>query len=307
MIAAAIRRGAVVAVSVSGGKDSQAMERTLARLRREQSWPGALFAVHADVGELFDWPWTIPLCERNAQILGHDLHVVRRRDGLDLAGIIWRRVEKTAGTGKPPFPSMSCRYCTSDAKVAPIDVLLRRAGDLVVCAVGLRAEESPGRSKQPVVSVRKDITAERLKDLPAEDALEAWLQNPKGRLALNWNPILEWKIDQVWEACCTSQAELDTRRHLFKMGLPLMALQGWTASPTYMWQSRHSCAICIFGSRSDVQAGATYKPELQREIAGMEKASGFTWQHGRSLGSLDFSPLTIPPEAKLIQPLPVGY
>lgn len=117
VITEAIRRGAAVAVSVSGGKDSQAMERAMAHLHREQSWPGAFFAVHADVGELFDWPWTIPLYERNAQALHYDLHVVRRSDGRTLADTIWRRVAKSEGTGKPPFPSMSRCCCTSDAKV----------------------------------------------------------------------------------------------------------------------------------------------------------------------------------------------
>jgi len=242
-----------------------------------------------------------------AYTLGHELHVVRRYDGMSLADIIWRRVGKTLGTGKPPFPSMSCRYCTSDSKVAPIEPLLRRTGDLVIRALGLRSEESPGRSKRSVVEVRKDITTKRLKDLSPEEALEAWLANPKGRLAFNWNPILDWPIDQVWEACCTSQAELDARRRLYDMELPGMALQGWPASPTYLWQSRHSCAICIFGSRADVRAGAAYKPDLHREISDMEQTSGFAWQQGNPLSNLHITPKAIPAEAHLIQPLPRAY
>ena len=97
IIAAAIRRGAAVAVSTSGGKDSQAMGRVLSRMRHEQKWPGSFFAIHADVGQPFDWPWTIPLCERNAQSFGRPLYVVRRTDGLTLVDVIWRRVLKTAG------------------------------------------------------------------------------------------------------------------------------------------------------------------------------------------------------------------
>jgi tRNA(Ile)-lysidine synthase TilS/MesJ len=69
VITAALERGAAVAVSVSGGKDSQAMERVLAGLREKHHWPGPFFAIHADVGQPFDWPWTLALCERNAQAL----------------------------------------------------------------------------------------------------------------------------------------------------------------------------------------------------------------------------------------------
>jgi len=307
VIAEAIRCKAAVAVSVSGGKDSQAMERKLAQMRREQAWPGSFFAVHADIGELFDWPWTLGLCRRNADALGHEFHVVKRIDGLDMAGLIWRRIESTSGSGKPPFPSMACRYCTSDAKTAPIDVLLRKAGSLVVCAVGLRSKESYRRAKQPEISVRKSITTERLKELDPERALEEWLRKPEGRLALTWNPILDWDVNQVWEACCTSQAELDTRREFFKMGYPGMALSGWTASPTYLWQSRHSCAICVFGSRADIEAGAALKPELHKEIAEMEETCGFAWQQGNPLSKITVSPQAIPLEAMTIQPLPMGY
>lgn len=292
------------------------MERILTRLRREQDWPGNFFAVHADVGSAFDWPWTIALCQRNASALGYPLHVVRRTDGRDLLGVIQRRVTNTQGTNKPPFPSMACRFCTSDGKCSPIDVLLRRASqDLVVCTVGLRREESPGRAKMPAVSIRWDITTGQLKKLPREvqkqitpeEALARWRPGD-GRLGLTWNPLLDWTVDQVWQACGTSRGELETRRGLFAMGCDEMAFAGWVGAPTYvMGFDRHSCAICCFSKKSEIPLAGRYKPELVRAIAEMERSSGFAWQQGYPISALNIPTTPIPAAARIIQPLPEDY
>lgn len=312
VIAEAIARGAAVMVSVSGGKDSQAMELLLARLRREQGWSGDFFAAHADIGQgdgEMDWPWTIPLCERNAQALGHELVVVRHP--LTLYDHILRRVEVTLGQGKPPFPSMTCRYCTSNSKTSPLDSLARaRAPGLIVVVVGLRAEESPRRSRHAEVSVRKGITTARLQDLAPEAALEEWLRNPRGRLALNWHPVLDWSLDQVWAEIGVSQAELDARRELLAMRCPAMAFSGWPASPVYvLGQSRHSCAACVFSSQADLVVAARYRRPIIERLAGLEARSGYTWQQGRKLADLlaAISPEAIPVEALVIQPLPDDY
>ena len=317
VIAAALRRGAAVAISVSGGKDSQAMERALAGTHEEQSWPGDFFAIHADVGAPFDWPWTISLCERNAQALGHPLHVARRDDGRNLLQTIWRRVRKTTPERKPGFPSPAARYCTSDLKAAVLDSWAARhypGSGLIIFAIGLRAEESRRRAKRQAVEVRKDITTGRLKGLDPETALEAWLGNPAGRLALNWHPILDWSEARVWEACLTSRADLLARRQMFRLGLYAFAFAGWPCSPTYVLTTRqghalerHSCAMCLFFTAQDIQVGATFNLALHREIAAMEQHSGFAWQKDRPVSGLDVQHQAIPEEALRIQPLPQGY
>ncbi len=104
VIQAAIDRGAAVAISVSAGKDSQAMERALSSLHEKNNWPGPFFAIHADIGPEFDWAWTVALCERNAKALGHPLYVVRRENGETLLQTIQKRVA-TCGSDKPGFPS----------------------------------------------------------------------------------------------------------------------------------------------------------------------------------------------------------
>ncbi len=302
VIAAALSRGAVIALSVSAGKDSQATERVLSGMREKHNWPGPFFAIHADIGQPFDWPWTLALCERNAKTLGHPLHIVRRSDGATLLDTIRQRAVTTAGT-RPPFPSAACRYCTRAAKTDPINKFLRRVGDLVINVMGLRAEESRSRAKLPQVSVRREITAERLKDLLPEDALAAWRPG-KERLALDWNPILDWTLDQVWDACGTSQAALDARRQWFELGCYEMAFTGWPASPTYIFGlNRHSCAICCMSRRAEIPLAGRFKPELLQAIAELEHLSGFAWQQGYPIANIHVRHQPIPPAAYYIQPM----
>ena len=53
----ALDLGAALAVSVSGGKDSDAMLRHLTALHQSQGWTGQLFAITADLGRI-EWPGT---------------------------------------------------------------------------------------------------------------------------------------------------------------------------------------------------------------------------------------------------------
>ena len=307
VIVSAIARGAAVAMSVSGGKDSQAMEIVLADLHEKQNWPGLFFAIHANIGPEFDWAWTVALCERNAKALGHPLYVVRRENGETLLQTIQKRVA-TTGCDKPGFPSAACRYCTRAAKTDPIDKFLRRTSDLVINVMGLRADESRMRAKRPEVSVREGITAERLKKLSPEDALKAWRPD-KERLALDWNPILEWTYPQVLEACGSSYSEMEARRNLFALGCYDMAFAGWPASPTYiLGLDRHSCAICCMSAKLEIPVAGRFRPDLVKAIAEMEQVSGFSWQKGNPISALlSAETMPIPAQVAQIQPLPQRY
>src|SRR5690606_6236044 len=46
----ALRTGAVLVLSISGGKDSDAMTLSLLEQRARENWPGAVCLVHADLG-----------------------------------------------------------------------------------------------------------------------------------------------------------------------------------------------------------------------------------------------------------------
>ena len=135
-----IHKGALVSVSVSGGKDSQAMMILLARIvPRDQ-----LVVVHAPLGEV-EWPGTVEHIE-NTIPAGVPLIFARMASGKTLLD----RVEER---GK--WPGAQFRYCTSEAKTGPIERELRRylkahprfAGR-VVSAIGIRRDESSVRSKR---------------------------------------------------------------------------------------------------------------------------------------------------------------
>ncbi len=166
-----IRRGALVSVSSSGGKDSQAMTILLARIvPRDQ-----LVVVHAPLGEV-EWPGTIEHIE-NTMPAGVPLIFARVASGKSLL----ERVEE-----RRKFPSMRNRFCTSDLKVSPIERELRhylkahpRFEGRLVSAMGLRRDESSARSKR----------------IP-------WARNDRnsraGREWFDWLPIFDLTADDVF-------------------------------------------------------------------------------------------------------------
>lgn len=98
----ALNDGAALAISISGGKDSQAMLEAVVEEYKHAGWPGEFFAVHAHLGRM-EWPQTLAHCEKMAASVGIPLIVVSRPQG-DLLQEMWDRVEKLRGTGKPPSP-----------------------------------------------------------------------------------------------------------------------------------------------------------------------------------------------------------
>ena len=238
----ALDLGAALAISVSGGKDSDAMLRHLTALHRSQRWTGQLFAITADLGRI-EWPGTLEHIQSLCAELDVALIVVRRQKGSMIDRWDERRQvlisqQQTEGEAiaplkaennlleiaplkegnKPFWSSSTARYCTKEMKTAEVDRYLRRF-DAVVCAVGIRAEESSSRAKKPHFQVRNDITTATLKasrGLNAEQheewaaiAIARWVEsNFKGRLTLTWNAVLDWPIEKVWESLGTSVDEL---------------------------------------------------------------------------------------------------
>lgn len=135
-----IRSGALVSVSTSGGKDSQAMTILLSRIvPRDQ-----LVAVHAPL-EGVEWPGTIEHI-RATLPAGVPLILAHVTSGKTLLD----RVEE-----RGMWPSSAVRWCTSDHKRTPIERELRRYlkahprfGGRIVSAMGMRAEESSARARK---------------------------------------------------------------------------------------------------------------------------------------------------------------
>lgn len=286
----ALEAGAALAVSVSGGKDSHAMLAALVQEHRARGWTGELYAVHSDLGRV-EWGHFDPDSEfntmrnvrRQCEELGVRLEVVARPQG-DLIDRWRQRMEKLEGSGKPFWSSATNRYCTSDMKRDQIDKELRRH-EHVVCAMGIRAEESDNRAAKAQCGVRSTITTKRLKKAAAGKAMKLWEES--GRLAFDWLPIHHWSEDDVWQAIGHSLEDLERRQALWTLGVHESALDGWAGHPAYVaGNDRLSCALCVLASESDLVRGARFNPETWELMYEMEQESGFTFRQDLSLAEI---------------------
>lgn len=329
----ALEHGAALAISISGGADSQALLIAVVKFHRAMQYPGKLFAIFADLGRI-EWLGTKEQCQKLCHEYNVELVVVRRNpttderfsDPLDQGdmvdrwwqryqSIVWADQEKEIVSinqtisSKPPFSDKANRFCTKELKTAPIDKALR-ANNLLICAVGIRAQESTDRQYQPWYSVRSDITTSSLKEPAsvkpaskktedkntamlkrqqwADSALEHWLAGGcSGKLAFTWNAIIDWLIESVWQCIGHSLTDLEQRRNLFAAGQIETALIGWKAHWAYVsGNNRLSCALCVLASKNDVKNGAIHNPLLWLELVTIQLVSGWKFTKNLDLLSL---------------------
>ena len=285
-IRAALDKDAVFSLSLSGGKDSQAM---IAAVQREFSaeW---MELIHADLGKA-EWPQTPAFVDHLAHVVFNlPLAIVRRTKG-DLVDRIKERLNTVSTVdptrpAKPFWPSAAQRYCTSDLKRDPIHKHQRSVVEagILVSWVGFRAEESTGRAKRPILSVEKRISSKQYRSLSPAQAVRRY---SKGRLVLNWLPIHSWTIEDVWEELGTSVEDLEHRRQLYRENRETEALEGWPAHAAYVYgNERLSCALCVLGCIGDLKNGKKHHPELYQIFVDLEKKSGYTFRDGFSLTEL---------------------
>jgi 3'-phosphoadenosine 5'-phosphosulfate sulfotransferase (PAPS reductase)/FAD synthetase len=237
-----VAAGALFVLNHSGGKDSQAMFAYVTR----QVPADQIVVVHADLGRM---EWAGVQDHIRASIGGYDLNVVRA--GKDLLEMVGRRQATLQAAGKdaPPWPSAQYRQCTSDLKRGPVAKFTRHyvkasGHRLVVNCLGLRAEESAARAKRPAF---RTITRECT----------------RVRTVVEWLPIQDWTIDQVWQAIADSG---QMRHWAYDKGM-----------------SRLSCCFCILASKADLTIAARENPDLYREYVQLEKSTGYTMRAGASL------------------------
>ena len=229
-----IERGALVAVNSSGGKDSQAMTILLSSIVPHDQ----LLIVHAPLGEV-EWPGTVEHIEAT---IPDDVPFILApvASGKSLLD----RVEE-----RGMFPSSSARWCTSDAKRSPIERELRRYlkahprfRGLVVSAMGMRAAESPARSR-----------------------LVPWKHNSRnskaGREWFDWLPIHSLETPDVFRII----REAGQSPH-------------WAYAAG---MSRVSCSFCILASRADLCRAAELRPNLYRRYVELEQRIGHTLSPSR--------------------------
>jgi 3'-phosphoadenosine 5'-phosphosulfate sulfotransferase (PAPS reductase)/FAD synthetase len=268
----ALQDGAALIISVSGGKDSDAMTSLLVGLRRVCGWPGPVALVHADLGRA-EWSVTRAYVECRADELGLPLRIIQRPQG-DLLSEMQARFEKRPDV--PPFPSAAARYCTADQKRAQIDKVLREYDGPVICAIGIRAQESPTRRRKPIWEPRRSIATNPVPN--------------RVRLASSSSPDTGRGLGTLG----VSMAELsDIRqqvRALREQGTrsyEAVAATGWRYHPAYaLGNERLSCSICILGAMNDINNGIEHNPDYYRELVKLEQASGFTFRQNLRLADL---------------------
>lgn len=239
-IDALIAAGALFVCNHSGGKDSQAL---LVRLL--QCVPAAqLLVVHASLGEV-EWPGALELAQQQAEAAGIPFRVATAAK--TLFDMVEHRFTTRPGPGSPCWPSAANRQCTSDLKRDPIAKVVRRYAidhgfTTIVTCLGLRAQESPGRARRPILSLNARGTT-------------------RSRRWYEWLPIHELSTAEVFQTIRDA---------------------GQEPHPAYaMGNQRLSSVFCIMGSRNDLANGARHHPALLARYVEIEQRTGYTMHQSR--------------------------
>jgi 3'-phosphoadenosine 5'-phosphosulfate sulfotransferase (PAPS reductase)/FAD synthetase len=189
-----------------------------------------------------EWEGTRELAHQHAEHYGLRFAVVRRPGG-DLLDAVRQRHRRLAEQGKghvPAWMSPRARYCTSDFKRGPVRTLftrLARESQLgrrvrILNCLGLRAEESPARSK--LLPFRLDRRASNGR-----------------RTVLAWLPIFRWGTRQVWDRI----SSVGTRHHpAYDLGMP-----------------RLSCVFCVFAPKGALVLAGRHNRSLLDEYVKVEQ------------------------------------
>ena len=135
------------------------------------------------------------------------------------------------------FPTPSCRYCTSEQKVAPMDKFTRQFRGKLLKVTGERWAESKARSTY------------------AEFAAVPRL-NSRERTVFGWRPMLAFSEADIWSMV----RDTGVPRHVcYDLGC-----------------SRLGCAGCIFSKDRDMKIEMRENPHIFDALDRMEVESGYT-------------------------------
>ncbi len=232
--------GALLVVSHSGGKDSQAMT-----WRLHQALPGqSAIILHAELPGA-DWPGILEHIEATRPRAWPVLTCSAiHRDGTPKTFDSMVRRRRGTRPDAPSFPSPGQRTCTSDLKTGPMNKAILHYlkthpehGGRVIVADGRRADESRDRAK-----------------------LTPWYRRAKinraGRQVFDWLPIHGLTEAQV---------------------RAVVADAGQALHPAYAAGMRRlSCAFCIFGSEADHRTAARLAPATAARYVALEAFTGYT-------------------------------
>lgn len=228
-----------VVLNSSAGKDSQTVIRQVAAMAKAEAYPRArIIVAHADLGRM-EWPGTRELAEYQAASYGFQFWVKARPQGDLLSHVEQRGM----------WPSSEQRFCTSDHKRGQIGTLLTSlgAGIKVLNCLGMRAQESPARSKLKPMEVNQRYT------------------NGK-RHVDQWLPIHAWSIDEVWNDINASPIPY---HYAYDLGLP-----------------RLSCIFCIFSPPEALMLAGYHNRGLLGDYAWVEQSMGHDFRKNFKISSI---------------------
>lgn len=251
---------AVVAIGVSGGKDSDAVALAVARHLDRIGHQGPRVLIHSDLGRV-EWEQSLPHCEQLAATLGWELMVVRRS-----AGDLMQRWESRWAANLQRYQDLSCvtlilpwstpalRFCTGELKAQVICSELRKRWPTqpILNVTGIRRQESASRSRMPISSEMTQLLRKR-----------------HGATGRSWNAIIEWDVQDVFG-------------EIFDSGL------GLREAYTRYGASRVSCTYCIMSTARDLLAGTRCADNIEtlRAMVSLELSSTFGFQGSRWLADV---------------------
>lgn len=156
-----------ILLSISGGKDSQAMLTLITAQAAAQGVHDRLMAIHIDTGG--EWPESQPHCKYLSGIFQIPLKIITPTRTI---------AEEVIRRGA--WPSALCRFCTSYAKRDPYEKFIRSlSSQKILHITGERKEESRHRSK--------------LEEIANEERVHTKL-----RCVTRWRPMLKYNQSDIW-------------------------------------------------------------------------------------------------------------
>lgn len=252
-----VRSGAWIAFSVSGGKDSSAaIAATLPLLDAIGHPRERRFMLHSDLGRS-EWKSTTPHVERLSDHFGLPLRTVRhktqdmvarweRRGELGIQR--WSRAETVNLVG--PWSSASLKFCTAEQKIHVMSAHKKDLEGPVVSVMGIRRDESHGRSRAPF------------------ESLDTGMKRHGRTDCMTWNPIADWTTQDVFSV---HEEQAIPLHEAYRLG-----------------STRLSCNFCVLASINDldVSSGQDQNRETYLTLVEMEIRYASSFQPARWLADV---------------------
>ncbi|HRH45181.1 MAG TPA: phosphoadenosine phosphosulfate reductase family protein [Pyrinomonadaceae bacterium] len=255
----------VVAMSVSGGKDSDVLALELNEYLDSINFQGERVLIHSDLGEI-EHSDSLPTCERLAKHLNLPLIVVKpNRPMIERWEYRWEcNVERFINLKSVKIStwasSAQWRFCTGEEKTTPICRKLKELfpGQNILNVVGIRGEESAGRAKKPVSLENKLLSSK--------------CTETTGR---TWFPIRDYQLEDVF---------LVHQKHGFALH------EAYSKNGN----SRVSCVFCVLAGESEFRASLNdpRTHQIYRRLVELEARSTFSFQPNKWLA--DVAPELLP-------------